>query len=305
MFDDAPRLQTVTSLSGGKSSGYMWLHNPTDHCLFALVLTDDPATAPKDPGLLREVQERIPGFVGTTEIELTLRNVLRLEQKAQRPITWVCAYEGQSSPGYISDTGWSPKPLTFDRLVAPRGVLPDKTKRFCTEELKVLAIFWHIYLHIMERPDDMVWMHIGYRSDEGHRWAKLQNCKQNRIKFPYSCPIGAKDKRQKHNWREYEYRIPDVPMLHDGIDQLDVMKFWAEMGWQWPLVSNCAHCFFHDDDELNHNYEGQGQTVIDWAIALEESKGATFDSKRTLKQRVSTPNLELFPSREVACFCTD
>ena len=304
-MDAIPKLKTITSLSGGKSSGYMWLHYPTDYCLFSLVLTDDPATAPKDSGILREVQQRIPGFVGTTELELTLKNLLKLEQKAQRPITWVCAYEGQSSPGYISDNKWMPKPLTFDRLV--RRVLPDKTKRFCTEELKVTAIFWHIYLYILDSPDDMVWMNIGYRSDESRRWLKIQDCKQNTIKFPHSCPINNKNKRHKHNWKTHEYRIPDAPMLRDSVDQLDVMKFWQDKGWQWPLVSNCAQCFFHDDSELQHNYDTstQGKAVIDWGSKLEEQKGSRFDSKRTLKQRISTKQNELFPSRDFACFCTD
>jgi len=306
-MDDVSQLKTVTSLSGGKSSGYMWLHYPTDHCLFALVLTDDPATAPKDPGILREVQRRIPGFVGTTELELTLANVLKLEQEAQRPITWVCAYEGQSSPGYISDSAWLPNPLTFDRLTQYRKGLPDKTKRFCTEELKVLAIWWHVYLHIFEHPDDMVWMHIGYRADEGHRWVKLQQCKQNRIKYPYSCPVGAKNKRHKHNWKEHEYRIPDAPMWRNSIDHLDVMKYWHDAGWAWPLVSNCAHCFYHNDSELQHNYDTseQGKSVINWGSNLEQSKGARFDSDRTLDQRLATQQGQLFNPGEFACFCTD
>lgn len=306
-MDDVPRLKTVTSLSGGKSSGYMWLHNPTDYCLFALTLTDDPATAPKDPGVLREVQQRIPDFVGTTELELTLKNVLRLEGKAGKPITWVNAWEGQSRPGEISDNGWAPRALTFDRLTASRKALPDKTKRFCTEELKVNAIFWHTYLHIFDTPDDLVWMHIGYRSDEGHRWVKLQQCKQNIMRYPYKCPIDGRHKRVKHHWREHEYRIPDVPMWRNGDDHLDVMKFWANEGWQWPLVSNCAHCFYHNDSELQHNYDtsGQGRAVLEWGQRQEEQRGATFSSDRTLEQRLSTKQGRLFDSREFACFCTD
>jgi hypothetical protein len=76
-------MKTITALSGGKSSAYMWLHNPTDYCLFSLALTSDPATAPKDSGLLREVQCRIPGFVGTTESELTLKNLLEARAKGR------------------------------------------------------------------------------------------------------------------------------------------------------------------------------------------------------------------------------
>lgn len=339
-MEQIPEIKTITSLSGGKSSGYMWEHNPTDFCLFALVLTDDPRTAPKDPGLLREVQSRVPGFVGTTELELTLRNVLLLEERVGKPIDWVVAKEGQSSPSWISDPGdgWMPRNLTFDRTIKCKVGLPDKTKRWCTQELKVQAIFWHVYLHILDVPDEVVWMNIGYRADEGHRWAKLQQCRANTIRFPVLCPVGAKDAATKHRYARpvkprtdkpgllakyraelalwegcpvpsgvMEYRVPDAPMVRAGVDQLDVMRYWAEQGVQWPFVSNCAMCFHHDDEELQHNYDtgGQGRAVIDWGMAKESERGARFDSDRTLKERLATQQGLLFPHKDFSCVCTD
>lgn len=299
-----PELKSITSLSGGKSSGYMAIHWPTDYTLFALVLTDDPAMAPKDPGVLREVQRRIPGFVGTAEVELTLLNVLRLEQEMGREVTWVCAYEGQSTPGFISDAGWMPKPLTFDRPIKRQVGLPDKSKRWCTEELKVLAIYWHIYLNILDEPDEMVWMHIGYRADERHRWEKLRQCKANTIQHPTHCPVTAQAKRNKHRHRKHEYRIPHCPMIGAGVDQLDVLKFWADKGWTWPMVSNCAHCFFHNDHELAHNFE-RYPAHLEWAIRQEELRGATWDSKYSMPQRLAHDQAQLFPLREFSCVCTD
>jgi len=299
-----PKLKTITSLSGGKSSAYMRMHFPTDYTLFACVLTDDPAMAPKDPAVLRECQRRIPGFVGSAEVELTLLNLLRLEELLGEEITWVCAYEGQSRGSWISDTDWMPKPLTFDQVIRHGVGLPDKTKRWCTDELKVTAIWWHVHNYILESPDDMVWMHIGYRADERHRWAKLHRCEANRIQYPTHCPIGAKAKRNKHRHRTHEYRIPHCPMIDAGIDQLDVMRFWAEKGWQWPLVSNCAHCFYHDDSELQHINE-RYPAHLEWASRKEVERGARWDSQRTMAQRLATKQDELFPSREFACFCTD
>ena len=82
-----------------------------------------------------------------------------------------------------------------------------------------------------------------------HRLTRLAN--EGRVQqYPTHCPVDARDKRAKHKHRTHEYRIPHCPMIDAGIDQLDVMKFWADKGWQWPLVSNCAHCFYHDDSEL-------------------------------------------------------
>ena len=93
-------------------------------------------------------------------------------------------------------------------------------------------------------------------------------------------------------------------MIEARIDQLDVMRFWAEKGWAWPLVSNCAHCFFHDDTELQH-INDRYPDHINWAIRKEQERGARWDSQRTLTQRLATHQDELFPSREFACFCTD
>jgi hypothetical protein len=73
-------MKTVTSVSGGKTSAMMALEFPTDHYIFAVVLTDHQPSAPKDKGLLREVQKRIPWFVASHEADLTLLNMLRLEQ---------------------------------------------------------------------------------------------------------------------------------------------------------------------------------------------------------------------------------
>lgn len=297
-------MKSVTSLSGGKSSAYMAIHWPTDYTLFACVLTDDPAMAPKDPGVLRECQRRIPCFVGSAEVELTLLNVLKLEEMMGREVTWVNAWQGQTRASWIADDGWLPAPLTFDQVIRHRGGLPDKTKRWCTDELKVQAIWWHTHNWILSDPDDLVWMHIGYRADEQHRWQKLRRCEANRIHYPTHCPIDARDKRAKHRHRIHEWRIPHCPMIEAGVDRLDVMKFWANQGWQWPLVSNCAHCFYHNDIELQH-VNDRYPAHIDWAIQMEHERGARWDSQRTLAQRLATHQSELFPSGQFACFCTD
>jgi hypothetical protein len=301
---DYTPIPTITSLSGGKSSGYMAIHWPTDYTLFSVVLTDDPAMAPKDPGVLREVQQRIPGFVGTAELELTLLNVLRLEQEMGREVTWVCAYEGQSRPTFISDDGWMPKPLTFDRPIKRRAALPHKNARWCTEELKVLAIYWHTYLNIFQTPDDMAFMHIGYRADERHRWDKLRQCKANIIEHPVRCPIGAKDKRNKHRKRLHEWRIPYCPMVEAEVTQRDVIAFWQKKGWQWPTVSNCAHCFFHSNRELSHNYDLY-PAHLEWAMAKEHERGATWDKRGSLRDRLAYRQDEVFDTKEFACLCTD
>lgn len=299
-------MKTITSVSGGKSSAYMALHFPTDYYLFALVLNESPDTAPKDKGLLKEVQERVPGFIGTAEVELTLLNLLKLEQRLGKPITWVTAKQGQSTAKWIDDpeTGWLPNHLTFDRTIKCKVGLPDKTKRWCTQELKVQAIWWHIHNYILTDINDMVWMNIGYRADESHRWLKLQRCQANTIEYPVTCPVGGRDARVKHNWRRHEYRVPSCPMIEAGVTQLDVLRYWSEQSWVWPAVSNCAHCFFHNNRQLSETYE-RYPAHIEWAIQKEKQRGARWDSEQTLKQRLEAKQDELFETREFSCVCTD
>jgi hypothetical protein len=98
-----------------------------------------------------------------------------------------------------------------------------------------------------------------------------------------------------------------VPLIEGNIDQLDVMKFWADKGWQWPRVSNCAHCFFHDNLELQHNYDTAtgGADIINWAIELEKKRGARFDSKHNLPARLKYVQPSMVDMKKFSCFCTD
>lgn len=43
----------------------------------------------QDKGLLRAIRAKIPSFEGSRELDLTLANVLRLEQKLGKEIHWV------------------------------------------------------------------------------------------------------------------------------------------------------------------------------------------------------------------------
>lgn len=112
-------------MSGGKTSAMMAVEYPTDHYVFAVVLTDQKEAAPKDIGLLRECQSRIPYFKASRELDQTLINILKLEQLIGQKIDWVAA------------------PFTFDELILQKTdypgfrskspMLPNHRKRFCTE----------------------------------------------------------------------------------------------------------------------------------------------------------------------------
>lgn len=290
-------MKSITSISGGKTSAYMAIHYPTDYYLFAIVLNEDPLTAPKDPGVLRECRKRIPGFIGSSEVEITLKNLLYTEEILGKPIDWVCAYESQHKPSFKSDVkGWLPKPLTFDRLISAKNSLPNKSARWCTIQLKIYAIYWHTYLHIMEEPDSVVFMNIGFRSDEPLRVKKAKDCKKNRIRAPRQCHMGGRQK-----WLEHEWRVQNFPLYDNGITHEDVKLYWADKPFQWPEVSNCAHCFWHTDLELQ-KVESQYPNFMNWAKQQELRVGASWDKKGDIDHRLAHP---VKRKSLQSCGCTD
>ncbi len=243
-------MSTINSISGGASSAYMAVHYPADRNIFCLVCTDQPDIAPKDPGLRREVQNRVSGFIASRELDHTLKLVLGLEQLIQRPIEWITAKQGQNEPRSMEDDrDWLPKLLTYDRLAVSKGALPNKNSRFCTEELKLLATIWWRYLNL---PADPVVMNVGLRADEEARVLKrLDKC--DRASLPLSCKLTG---TQRWEWRhQYHWREQAFPLWQDGIDKARVVAYWQAKGWQFPgmagpdeklaaLSSNCDRCFF-------------------------------------------------------------
>lgn len=281
-------MKSITSLSGGKSSSMMALRFPTDHYVFAVVLTDQQASAPKDKGLLRECQNRIPHFVASHEADLTLLNMLKLEQEIGQKIDWVAAeYSldrfilGQTNlPGYRSG----------------KALLPNARTRFCTIEQKLKPIFWHCYLNYWD--GDPFLMNIGFRWDEPGRVAGW-TCENDKFKYPRFCGVG---KSSKWKYNEIEWRITQFPLFTARIDRLQVYRFWQKKGWEFPEVSNCRFCFHHTDIQQQRQAELEPEN-LQWWLDMESKVGATF-GKRPLNEILSQPLLDVYNSQPT-CHCTD
>jgi hypothetical protein len=322
-------MKTVTSVSGGKTSAMMALEFPTDHYIFAVVLTDHKKSAPKDKGLLRECQNRIPWFTASHEADLTLLNMLRLEQELGKRIDWVASqysldrylWQDTDLVGYRSNTIASKVPL--DAIVEKKKMLPNATHRFCTEETKLVPMFqysFNNYLNafracdikskqeilILEEP---LLMNIGFRWDEPQRvdgWT----CDKEKFKFPRKAWTGLSEDgkscslffRERQQHEKMEWRISRFPMYEHGISKLDVAKYWLEKGWQFPEVSNCRFCFNHRDIEQQRQAELEPDN-LQWWLEQEEKTGHTF-GKRPLKNIISQPLLDVYGDRE-PCHCTD
>ena len=111
-------METVTSISGGKTSAYLAANYPADYLVFSLVRTSDKRVQFKDRKTAQIVEDRIQAdFVGTLEDDTIIYTILDLEQYLGRSIDWV--------------TG-----ITFDQIVSKK-MLPTQRKRFCTTKLKI------------------------------------------------------------------------------------------------------------------------------------------------------------------------
>jgi hypothetical protein len=307
-------VKTVTSVSGGKTSAMMALEFPTDHYIFAVVLTDHKLSAPKDKGLLRECQNRIPWFFASHEADLTLLNMLRLEQELGKRIDWVASqysldrYLAKDTDlvGYRSNTIASKVPL--DAIVERKRMLPNAKHRFCTEETKLVPMFWHCYLNYFDGEAPLL-MNIGYRWDEPKR-VDSWTCDKDKFKFPLTCSTGLSEdlkscslfQRKRQKWSSVEWRVTQFPMHEYGISKLEVAKYWLEKGWQFPEVSNCRFCFHHRDIEQQRQAELEPDN-LQWWLEQEEKTGHTF-GKRPLKDILAQPLLDVYGDRE-SCHCTD
>jgi diphthamide synthase (EF-2-diphthine--ammonia ligase) len=75
-------MQTINSLSGGKTSSYMAVHYPADYNIFALVTIEDVNCRPKDKALVQKISDKIgKEFIATAEDDKTLKVIFDLEQK--------------------------------------------------------------------------------------------------------------------------------------------------------------------------------------------------------------------------------
>jgi hypothetical protein len=83
---EVSKVKTINSVSGGKTSAYMYLNYPTDYSIFACVLSNHPTNKPSDIGVLRECQNRVPWFEGSMELEQTLKAILEVEQLGGKEI---------------------------------------------------------------------------------------------------------------------------------------------------------------------------------------------------------------------------
>lgn len=271
---------TVNSISGGKTSCYMALKFEADVNIFSCVLTKDPSCRIKDKGLLRDIQNKLPQFEGSRELDQTLINMLKLEQMLGREIKWLTSE------------------YTYDEMLSKNKFLPNKFNRSCTFELKLFPILSYTWINY-----GLVIMNIGFRLDEINRAERMMSdCdKAYKTKIPVSCSI--KSKRKSH--KNIEWRLPYFPLIENGVNHFDVIKYWDDKGWKFPSISNCDFCFFHTKKQLSEQRDLFPERYS-WWENKEKQFNHTFGTKPINEiTRYSQPSLFDFKDDFIVCSCTD
>lgn len=255
------KLQTVNSLSGGKTSSYIAVHYPADHELFALVCIDDHnagGALRRDKKLMQMVNDKLQvhcshhkEFVATAEDPKTITAMLDLEQMIGREITWL-------------------RGLGFGDVMDNKKLIPNRTKRFCTTELKIKPIFEYLYYNTPLPVE----MRIGYRYDELERAEKFTDT----FKFIKSCNNFG---QFRNKWETIVWRTGSFPLIDDKIMHHHIKEYWKWQAIEWPDDSNCQFCFWKAEAQLNKNFKTNRATMT-WAGLQEMLRENTFKDKSTL-----------------------
>jgi hypothetical protein len=297
--------KVVVSVSSGKTSTYLALNkDPEDkrpyHYQFAVVLTSDANARPKDSGLLKECQKRIPWFEASHEVDDSLKIILQLEQELGQEVRWVASQ------------------MTFEELIEARKRLPDRARRICTKELKYEPQFWDTYLNLGEGlevknnsfiPNPLtVEVQIGYRWDERQRVYRALGLEANSsdcdaFEFAYCCDLEGQF-AGNHRWRKADWRIRNFPLYSSRVTTEHIWKYWEHRGWDYkfPEISNCVLCFHKTKEELQRQAILYPERVPNW-MAQEVKTGHTFNKEASLQEIIfggASTESDFMP-----CSCTD
>jgi 3'-phosphoadenosine 5'-phosphosulfate sulfotransferase (PAPS reductase)/FAD synthetase len=140
----------------------------------------------------------------------------------------------------------------FDMLLESKKIVPDLSRRFCTEQLKVLTITRHL-------TGELGWQHwtnvVGFRADESTR---VEN-------------------KQAQEAAEPGLFDSVFPLATAGVQQLDVMRFWREQPFDLQLDAdgdggNCDGCFMFSSAKLGRMFQKYPERM-DWWVRMEERFG--------------------------------
>ena len=269
-------MNTINSLSGGKTSSYLAVHFPADYEIFSLVCVDDAKCGHPDKSVMKFANDKLSNYastfgevIGTAENPTILKTMIDLEQKLGKEIIWV---RGDS----------------FDKVVKKRKALPNQQDRFCTTEMKMKPIFEWCYMHL-ELP---IKMRVGYRMDEAHRIERFTT------EFKTSLQAN-KRKVWRHKWQSIEWREGDFVLKNTSHER--IQKFWQGSDIIFPKDSNCQMCFWKNEQQILRN-SINCHPQINWANNIEKQVKRRFRFDYTIQQILEMPmQLDFFETDGASC----
>lgn len=264
----------VISFSGGRTSAYMLAkiieaHGgkmPADgHVCFANTGREHPTTL----DFVRDCENGFGCEVHWLERDFDAENTVRR-----------VTYETASRNGE-----------PFAQLIKRKKALPNAVMRFCTQELKVVAIS----RYMKSIGVDSGTMVVGLRADEERRVRKVHG--DHRQGFDYECP-----------------------MHKAGVTIATVNEFWKSMPFDLRLPNddrafgNCDLCFLKGRGLL-HRVLRHEPGLGEWWAAQEEASGRTFTKGKTYRSMLVQLRVqpELFDKQPdgdddetmIPCVCTE
>ena len=214
------------------------------------------------------------------EEEATLEFVRDCSVNWNVPITWLEYIPEEPRFKVVDFETASRNGEPFDALIKKRNYLPNMIARFCTTELKVLAIDRYLKsIGIVEYSTL-----VGIRADEPRRVAKMK--------------LNATEKL--------------TPLADAGVTEQDVWNFWNCHNFDLGLekfsgASNCDLCFLKGGAIISGLINQKPERAIWWA-AKERQIGALWRTDRPsyeLMLKYQKDQFPLFTDESIGCFCGD
>lgn len=275
---------TCVNVSGGRTSGYMLWR----------VLKANDGFGGKPAGC-----QIVFANTGKEE-EATLEFVRDMGKQWGVVIHWV--EWRPEEPGFerVTFETASRKGEPFEALILKRNYLPNPVARFCTTELKIIAVekFLRAYSDGFDEFESMV----GIRADEPRRVAKIRA----------NVSGGRKGVERT------------APLADAGVGLRDVLAFWKTAGFDLGLPTingkamhgNCDLCFLKPPAQRLSLIREKPERAIWWAAQEKSIQSASIaDGARFCKDGPSYAQMleysksqdEMFDPNEeaIACFCGD
>ena len=232
----------VISFSGGRTSGYMLWRILQAH--FGM-LPDDVLVCFANTG---------------REMPATLDFVRDCGASWNVPIVWLEFRHARKDGAtrrhrwseVVSHNSASRNGEPFDMLLESKRIVPDRSRRFCTEELKVRTILRYLTMEL----GWTAWQNvIGFRADESVR-------------------IEDKQKQETETpgvfWSSF-------PLAAAGVQKLEVMRFWRDQPFDLRLDAdgdggNCDGCFMFSSERLGRMFIKYPERM-DWWVKTEQRLG--------------------------------